>query len=85
MAKAFSYQLTLKELLYLLFGKKECPKCSGVMVKERRSEIVNGKIFNTMSVPLYIKGREEVKHYYHVFTCKNCGYVVKLDGFNGGK
>lgn len=77
MANSFVYQFTVKELSYLLFKKKSCPKCGGKMTKQKCSEIVNGKQFDTASAPLYNK-RPEVKHYYYTFTCEDCGAEFTL-------
>lgn len=76
-AQSFRYEFTTKELAYLLFKKKVCPKCGGKMIKEKRGETVDGSIFNTNSVPLYIQGRE-VKLYYYAFICQECGAEYKL-------
>ena len=75
--QSFRYEFTTKELIYFLFKKKVCPQCGGKMVKEKRGETVDGSVFNTNSVPLYISGRE-VKLYYYAFVCQQCGVVKKL-------
>lgn len=69
--QSFRYDFTLKELLYFLFGKKVCPKCEGRLEKEKCCETVDGSIFNTNDVPLYIQGRR-IKHYFYRYTCKKC-------------
>lgn len=71
MAKAFVMTLTGKELSYLLFKKKTCPRCGGKMMRKRCSEIVDGAKFDSPSAPLYTK-RHEVRHDYYIFTCKDC-------------
>lgn len=77
--KSFRYDFTMKELKYFLFNKKNCPKCNHKMIKSKGYELVDGSIFNTTSIPLYIKGRKEVKHYHYLFNCSNCGtqYTLK--------
>ncbi len=73
MAKAFAMEFTAKELSYLLFKKKICPKCGGKMTKQRCSEIVDGRImYDSMHEPLYMK-RREVRHDYYMFVCEECG------------
>ena len=47
------------------------------MLKNKCAETVDGAKFNTMSVPLYIQGRE-VKSYYYSFTCEKCGSEYTL-------
>ena len=76
-AQSFRYEFTTKELVYFLFKKKSCPGCGERMKKEKRGETVDGSVFNTKSVPLYIKGRE-VKLYYYTFLCPACGAEYKL-------
>lgn len=77
--KSFRYDFTMKELYYFLFTKKNCPKCGNNMKKSKEYEIVDGSMFKSMSTPLYIKGRKEVKYYYYSFNCYNCGskYTLK--------
>lgn len=77
MAKGFRYEFSIKDIFYFLFKKKKCPKCNGKLSKCKYAEIVDGKKFNTSSVPLYIKGRE-IKSYYYSFTCRNCGAEYTL-------
>ena len=75
--QAFRYDFTMKELIYFLFGKKTCPKCNGKLNKSKSYEIVDGKKFNSNSVPLYIQ-KSEVKHYLYTFTCEQCGTSYTL-------
>lgn len=70
-AKAFSYDFTVKEMMYLLFKKKKCPQCGGDMQKVKHSEIVDGSTFKSNSAPLYIVGRK-VKKYYYCYVCQGC-------------
>ncbi len=78
MATAFSMEFTGKELSYLLFKKKICPKCGGKMKKQKCSEIVDGrKMYTSMSAPLYVQ-RREVRHDYYMFVCKECGSEFTL-------
>ena len=77
--KSFRYNFTINELGYFLFANKNCPKCGSKMKKSKGYEIVDGSIFNTVSVPLYIQGRKEIKYYHYLFNCPNCGsqYTLK--------
>ncbi len=47
------------------------------MIKNKCAETVDGAKFNTVSVPLYIRGRE-IKQYYYSFTCEKCGSEYTL-------
>lgn len=76
--KAFRYDFTIAELSYFLFAKKNCPKCGSKMKKSKGYEMVDGSIFNTSSVPLYIRG-SEVKYYYYLFDCPKCNKQYKLN------
>ena len=42
------------------------------MKKEKCCETVEGSVFNTNTVPLYIQGHQ-VKHYFYRFSCTDCG------------
>lgn len=75
--QSFRYELTYKELCYLLFSKKKCPKCSNKMKRIKNFEIVDGSKFNTTSTPLYIQGRK-VKNYNYMFNCSYCNSKYKL-------
>lgn len=77
MANGFRYEFSGNELSYFLFKKKKCPKCGGKMTKNKCAETVDGAKFNTVSVPLYIRGRE-IKSYYYSFTCVKCGSEYTL-------
>ena len=71
--KSFRYNFTMKELKYYLFSKKNCPKCNHKMIKSKTYELIDGSKISTASTPLYIQGRKDVKHYYYLFNCSNCG------------
>ena len=74
---AFRYDFTVRELNYFLFGKKICPRCGGKMEKGKAYETVNGSIFKSNTSPLFIQGAK-VKHYYYIFTCRQCGAEYTL-------
>ncbi len=75
--QAFTYDFTIKELVYFVFKKKKCPKCGNRMEKSKCYEIVDGSIFDTNSVPLYIQG-SQVKRFFYSFTCQKCGAEFTL-------
>lgn len=76
--QSFRYEFTAKELAYFLVKKKKCPKCGGKMKKNKCCETVDGSVFNTNSVPLYIQG-SQVKHYFYLFACQECGAEFTLN------
>lgn len=47
------------------------------MKKEKCCETVEGSVFNTNTVPLYIQGHQ-VKHYFYRFSCTDCGAEFTL-------
>lgn len=75
---AFRYEFTGKELAYFLFGRKKCPKCGGRLEKEKCFEFVDGSVFKGDSVPLYIQAAHEVKLYYYMYHCQDCGSSFSL-------
>lgn len=75
--QSFTYDFTAKELTYFIFKKKKCPKCGCQLKKHKCCEIVDGSIFDTNSVPLYIQG-SQVKRYFYSYTCIGCGTEFTL-------
>jgi transcription initiation factor IIE alpha subunit len=76
--KATSMRLTMKEMVYLLFKKKSCPHCGGMLVKEKCSKIINGtEHFTKARNETYLK-REEVKMEFYKFTCDACGHTLTI-------
>lgn len=76
-AKGFRYEFSGNELSYFLFKKKICPKCGGKMMQNKCAETVDGSRYNTVSVPLYIRGRE-IKRYFYSYSCEKCGSEFEL-------
>ncbi len=78
-ADAFRYDFTPQEFFYFLFKKKKCPRCGGHLVKNKCSEIVDGnKYYADVKKSLFLH-RNEVKRYFYVFTCENCGQKFPLE------
>lgn len=73
---AFSYRFTMREFFYFLFSKKKCPRCGGIMDKEKDYETVKGKNFSKRSVVYH---NQRVKHYIYRFSCKQCGAQYTLE------
>ena len=74
---AFRYDFTGKELVYLLFRKKICPKCNCRMIKRKGYETVYGAAFNK-KIDAFFTPNAKVKHYLYFFTCPNCGAQFTL-------
>jgi hypothetical protein len=62
----------MKEMAYLLFKKKICPRCLGQMDRKKCHEVVDGKIFDSNDTPLYISACKHVNHYYYTYVCRDC-------------
>ena len=77
MENGFRYEFSGNELFYFLFKKKKCPCCGAKMKKNKCAETVDGVKFNTVSVPLYIRGRA-IKQFFYSFTCEKCGAEFTL-------
>ena len=45
--QAIRYDFTIRELCYILFGTKKCPKCGGTLKKEKSYETRRGSEFNS--------------------------------------
>lgn len=75
---AFRYDFTFRELFYFLFRKKECPRCRKCMTRQKAFESVPGREFNSRSADSF-RQNANVKHYYYVYNCTNCGVSYKLN------
>lgn len=76
--KGVSYSFTGKELSYLLFKKKKCRNCNHKLVKIKKYETKLGKDLNSKSDPIFISNAN-VKSYYYIFKCENCGKEYTLE------
>lgn len=74
---AFSYQFTTRELVYLLFRKKRCPKCGSELKKHKEYETVSGKTLSGATDTILFK-HERVKSYKYSFACVKCGMRYSL-------
>ena len=75
---AFSYDFTVKELIYFLFKKKICPKCGGEMTKEKGYQTVRGADLNSKADPFFVPNAR-VKQYQYYFDCRKCGARFTLN------
>lgn len=82
--KGFRYEMSIKELFYMMFRPKRCPKCGNALAKNKCAETIDGIRFNTASVPLYIRGRT-IRRYYYTFSCGSCNSVFTLTELVGSK
>ncbi|MCD7950429.1 MAG: hypothetical protein LUG12_09245 [Erysipelotrichaceae bacterium] len=76
--QGFKYDFTFSQMKTMLFHSKKCPKCSGKLIKEKTSEIVEGKDVNSKSDPFFVSNLKVV-HYGYIFRCQKCGCVLTLD------
>lgn len=74
---SFRYDFTPTEMAFLLFGNKHCPNCKHVMLRRKKFEHAKGSDFNTRSAAPF-RQDADVKHYYYVYNCLNCGAEYKL-------
>ena len=68
---AFSYRFTGKELTYMIFAKKKCPRCGEKMQKIKKSIDKKGAELNSKSDPFFVPNAN-VKQYVYYFLCSNC-------------
>ena len=80
----FRYEMSIRELFYLLFRSKRCLKCGSALTKNKWAETIDGIKFNMASVPLYIRGRT-IRRYYYTFSCGSCNSVFTLTELVGPK
>ena len=75
--KGFSYEFTAKELVYLLFKKKICPRCGETMDKVKYFQTVKGRELNSKADPIFVP-QVNIKQYHYRFACKGCGTQFTL-------
>lgn len=69
--QAFRYDFSMSELFYLMFRKKNCPKCGSKMTMKKCYETEKGAKFNSRADPFFVKNAR-VKHYRFFFVCSHC-------------
>ena len=71
--QGFVYKLTMREMAYLLFKKKICPKCRGKMQRTKEYEITSDFKYTNMSPTSYdsILPRSVKKYTFH-YICQKC-------------
>ena len=67
----FSYDFTMRELIYFAFHEKKCPLCGKKLMKKKCSETVKGAELNSKADPVFVP-QADIKHYFYLFTCCNC-------------
>ena len=94
-ANAFkTEELTPKELMFLLFGKKVCPNCGAILKKSKEylyakgddqrvnpgkwQETKNGKIYIPDSKQSMIHPSHTVKYMYWMFSCPSCNRKYRI-------
>lgn len=77
--------LTMRDLKYLLFSKKICPKCGGKLEKSKVCEIRMGHECGVKFVKSTILNDDmEFKYYKYVFTCEKCSSQFPLKDLTKG-
>ena len=73
-----SYQLSIKELAYVLFGKKSCPVCGGKLIKNNACVTKKGKEINN-GYDASFRSSANVKSVVVRYTCQNCNKTYPID------
>ena len=68
----FNYSFTPKELWFLLFGKKVCPRCGNVLVKHKGFRELMGRDLNEGSGDPFFVPQSRIKDYEYTFYCDRC-------------
>lgn len=71
------YDLSIKELRYMLCKKKICPKCQGTLSRITNSRIVSGEEFVNHTDPFFTSA-DQVKYFRPVFICSSCKQRFEL-------
>lgn len=80
---AFCYSFTPREMWYFLFGKKICPRCGGVLCREKGYVTLHGEMPHSRDKPNRIDA-SRVKCYRYRYACYACGAVFPLGELAGG-
>lgn len=73
----FSYDFTPGEFAFLLFGKKNCPRCGARMRRIKGFEEADSSILESRSEPIHYKAGT-VKRYRYSYSCPQCGDAYTL-------
>lgn len=76
--KGISYEFSMRELGYLLFKKKKCPRCGGSLEKKKIYETKLGKELNSKADAIFIPNAK-IKQYQYIFCCRECGSEFTLE------
>ena len=73
----FSYDFTPGEFAFLLFGKKNCPRCGARMRRIKGFEEADSSILESRSEPIHYKAGP-AKRYRDRYSCPQCGGAYTL-------
>lgn len=76
--KGFSYEFSVREAAYLLFGKKICPRCGNSLEKRKNFETRLGAELNSKADPIFIPNAK-IKQYRYFFYCRKCNREFSLN------
>ena len=81
----FRFVCPPKDMMYLLFGRKNCPNCGEKLKKEKKFEInLYYKWKSSNRRTYYSPNGMPVKDIYYDFSCIKCGYIKKIGDLSDG-
>lgn len=81
---AFCYNLSPRELRYLVFGKKACPRCGGKLARRKGHTTLRDHMPHEKDEPRRINARK-VKLYHFTYVCPRCGAEFPLSRLAKGE
>ncbi|MCL2841735.1 MAG: hypothetical protein FWE05_13325 [Defluviitaleaceae bacterium] len=79
--QGYNFTVTIPELFYLLFKKKECPKCGGKMFRYKTYTVkLQRELKNKWRGDMYMTPdpNQEIKVYKYSYECTVCNSTFPL-------
>jgi len=70
--KGASYSFTFREMKYLLFSKKKCPSCSGLLIKHKHYIVRTDMFDDSKTGNSVVKRDTPMKEWHYNFDCATC-------------
>lgn len=74
----FKYEISMSDLKYKLFGKKECPRCKARLVNGKHREEISGAEAQKGANKPFFAPHSTVQKYTDVYTCPQCNVTYTI-------
>lgn len=76
MGSSYEIELSMRELKFLLFKKKRCPKCDRKMKRTKKSEIIGNGLYS-MNLGEFFYGEQHMVKI--LYCCYNCKTIYSIE------